>query len=145
MIFRSFRLQDTLQDTHLHTHPQTADGMKPLAALKAARPQEPLPVSACGNPLPATPLLVLPPPAGTHLVTPHLDTVEPREAFAKTAGTKPLKLTGRLRDMAAAGLKPHEQTEGRSLWARPRHPEPARGSPGGMKPPPVRWVLQRLC
>lgn len=141
MILPSFRLQDTL----LHTHLQTADGMKPLAALKAARPQEPLPVSVCGNPLPATPLLVLPPPAGTHLAMPHLDMVEPREAFAKIAGTKPLKLKGRLRDTAVAGLKPHGQTEERSLWARPRHPEPARGSLGGMKPLPVRWVLQRLC
>lgn len=131
-----------LQDTPLHTHPQTADGMKPQAALKAVRPQGPLPVPACGSPLPATHLLVPPPLAGTHLATPHLAMVEPQVVCARTAGMKPQRQTERPQDTGAAGLKPHAQTEETSLWARLQPLGPARGSLGGMKLLPVRWDPQ---
>lgn len=138
------RLQDTPLDTHLHTHLQTADGMKPLAVLKAVRPQGPLPVLACGTPLPVTHLLALPLLAGTHPVTPRLAMVGPQEVYARTAGTKPQRQKERPRDTGVAGLKRHAQTEEMSLWARPQHQGPVRGSHGGMKPLPVKWDPQHL-
>lgn len=136
------RLQDTPQDTPPHTHLQTADGMKPLAALKAARHQGPPPVPACGTPLPVTHLLALPPLAETRLATPHLAMVEPQEAYARTAGTKPQRQRGKRRDTGVAGLKRHAQTEEMSRWARLQPQGPVRGSLGGMKPLPVRWDPQ---
>lgn len=128
-----------LQDTPLHTHLQTAVGMKPLAALKAVRPQGPPPAPACGIPPPVTHLLALPPLAGTHLVMPRPATVEPQEVYARTAGTKPQRQKERPRDTGVDGLKHHAQTEEMSQWARLQPQGPARGSLGGMKPLPVRW------
>lgn len=142
VIFSIFLVPCRLQDTPLHTHLQTADGMKPLAALKAVTLLGPLPVPACGTPLPVTHLLALPPLVGTLLATPRLATVEPQEAYARTAGTKPRRQKGRPRDTGVAGPKPHAQTEEMSRWARPRPQEPVRGSLGGMKPLPVRWDPQ---
>lgn len=138
------RLMPTLrlQDTLLHTHPQTADGMKPLAALKAVRPQGPPPVPVCGTLLPATHLLVLPPLAGTHLDTPHLAMVERQEVFARTVGTKPQRQKERPLDTGVAGLKRHAQTEEMSQWVRLQPQGPVRGSLVGMKPLPVRWDPQ---
>lgn len=131
-----------LQDTRLHTHLQTADGMKHLAVLKAVRLQGPLPVPACGTPLPVTHLLALLPLAGTRLATPRLAMVEPQEVYARTAGTKPQRQKERPRGTGAAGLKPHAQTEEMSRWARLQLQEPVRESLGGMKPLPVRWDPQ---
>lgn len=142
-IFLLFLVCCRLQDTPQHTRLQTADGMKPLAALKAVRPQVPLPVPACGTPLPVTHLLVLPPLAETHLAMPHLAMVEPQEVYARTAGTKPQKPKERLRDMGVVGLKRHARTGEMSRWARLQPQGPVRGSLGGMKPLPVRWDLQR--
>lgn len=131
-----------LQDTPQHTHHQTADGTKPPAALKAVRPQVPLPVPACGTPRLVTHLLVLPPPAETPLATLLQATAEPPEVFAKTAGMRPPKPNERPQDMAAAGPKRHVQTGGTSPWARLRPQGPAKGNLGGMKPQPVRWDPQ---
>lgn len=131
-----------LQGTPLHTRPLTADGMKPLAALKAARPQGPLPVPACGTPLPATHLLALQPLAGTHLDTPHLDTEEPLVVCGRTAGTRLLKQKGKRLDMGVDGLKPRAQTEEMNQWVRLQHQGPVRESLGGMRPLPVRWGPQ---
>lgn len=117
--------------------------MKPPAAQKAVRPLGPLPVPACGTLLPATHLLVLPPLAGTHLDTPHLDTVERQEVFARTAGTKPQRQKERPLGTEVAGLKPHAQTEETSQWVRLQLQGPVRGSLVGMKPLPVKWDPQR--
>lgn len=131
-----------LQDTHQHTHPQTADGMKPLVVLRAVRPRGLPPVPACGIPLPVTHLLVLPPLAGTHQAMPHLAMVEPQEVYARTAGMKLQKLTGKPQDMGVAGLKRPALTEEMSLWVRLQPQEPVRESLGGMKPLLVRWAPQ---
>lgn len=137
--FSLFLFQHRLQDTLLHTHLQTADGMKPLAALKVARPQEPPPAPACGTQLQVTHLLVLPLLAETHLAMQHPATVEPQEVYARTVGTKPQRRKGKPRDTGVAGLKRHAQTEEMSRWARLQPLEPVRGSLDGMKPLPVRW------
>lgn len=134
-----------LQDTPLHTRLQTADGTKPPAALKAARPRGPHPAAACGTPHPATHLQAPPLLAGTRPATPRQATAGQQEASARTAGTRPRRQRGRPPDTAAAGPKRHEPTEGTSRWARRRPRGPVRGSLGGMKRPPVRWDPQRRC
>jgi len=139
------RLQDTPRDTPPHTRPQTADGTKPPGAPRAARPQGPLPVPACGIPLPVTHPPAPPPPAGTRPATPRPATAVPREAYARTAGTKPQRRRGRPRDTAAAGPKRHARTGETSRWARRRPRGPVRGSLGGTKPPPVRWDPLHHC
>lgn len=131
-----------LLDIPLRTHLQTADGMKPPVALKAVKPQGPLLVPECGTRLLATHLPVLPHQAETRLAMPHLVTGEPQEAFAKIAGMRPQRLRGRPQDMGAAGLRPQEQIEEKSQWAKLRLQEPVRGSLGGMKPLPARWAPQ---
>lgn len=140
-----FLISCRLRDTPLHTHLQTADGMKPLAALKAVRPQGPLPVPACGIPLLVTHLLVLLPLAETHQVTLRLAMVEQREVYAKTVGMKLQRQKGRPQDMGVAGLKHHVQTEETSQWVRPQPRGPVRGNLGGMKPLPVRWDPPHHC
>lgn len=126
-----------LQDTLLHTHRLTAAGMKPLV---------PLLVPVCGTPPRATHLLVLPPLAGTHRAMPHLDMVEPQEAFGRTAGMKPQRQNGRRPDTGAAGLRPHARTEETRRWARLRPRAPARGSLVGTKRQQVsKWDPQHLC
>lgn len=117
--------------------------MKPLAALRAVRPQGPPPVPACGTPLPVTHLLVLLPLAGTHLAMPRLAMVEPQEVYARTAGMKLQKPTGKPRDTGVAGLKRRARIEEMNLWVRLQPQGPVRESLGGMKPLPVRWDPQR--
>lgn len=141
-MFLIFLLLCRLRDTPLLTHPLTADGMKPLAALKAVRPQGPLPAPACGTPHQATHLLALQPLAGTHLDMPHLATEEPQVVCGRTAGTRPQKQKEKLLDTGVAGLKPHAQTEETNQWVRHQPRGPVRESLGGMKPQPVRWDPQ---
>lgn len=134
-----------LQDTPLHTPLQTADGMKRPAAPKAVRHQGPLPVHACGTPLPVTHLLALQPLAETHLATPHLATEEPQEVCARTAGMKLQRQNGRPLDTGVVGLKHPEQTEEMNRWVRHQPQEPVRGSLVGMKLLPVRWDPPHHC
>lgn len=134
-----FFLRLRLQDTLLHTHLPTAAGMRLLVVLKAARPRGPLQAPVCGTLLPATPQPAPPPLAGTRPAMPRRATAAPPEASARTAGTKPRRQIGKRRDTGAAGRRPRERTEGRSLSGRPRPQEPVRGSHGGTKLPPARW------
>lgn len=131
-----------LLDTRQHTHLQTVDGMKPLAALKAVRPQGPPPAHACGTPLQVTRLLEPQLLVGIHPAMPLQDMVALREVCARTAGTKPLKPRERPQDMVVAGLKHHVPTEEMSQWKRLQLQGPAKGSLGGMRPLLVRWDPQ---
>lgn len=140
-----FILSHRLQDTPLHTPRLTVDGMKPLAGLKAARPQGLPLVHECGTPLLATHQLALLPLAGTRLVMPHLAMVEPQVVFARTDGTKLQRQTGRHLDMGAGGLKPHVQTGEMSQWVRLQPQGPVKGNLGGTKPLLVRWGHPHHC
>lgn len=143
--FTLFLVPRRLLAIHQHTLRWTADGMKPQAVQKEARPQEPRPVPACGIQLQATHLLEPPHPGGIPQAMPHQDTVEPQEVCVRTAGMKPPRPSGRPRDMEVAGLKHLAQIGEMNLLKRLRLQVQVRGSLGGMRPLPVRWDLQRHC